>query len=236
VIRTTPVLDCDLDKVKEECGRAASRCAAIQSTYCKDHYPASEDIEKNWSEKRNFANRKTGDFPNAAANLKHYLDASGADRVMPVDIFRDDKATKEKLENEHRDKFIEGAKKRLASGALKPGAGQVSMLWTGTANAFSVAFFRDLGLAVGGYTLCSNVKVSASAGPGSKVTLNFDEWKVQAFDCYNWDPGKGIGLSGAGLDDKDLCCLENAGRGKHFFTYSAPWRNTDRDADASAEI
>ena len=68
------------------------------------------------------------------------------------------------------------------------------------------------------------------------MTLNFDEWKVQAFDCYNWDPGKGIGLSGAGLDDSDLCCLENAGRGKHYFTYTPPWRNADRDADASAEI
>ena len=45
-----------------------------------------------------------------------------------------------------------------------------------------------------------------------------------------------IGLPGAGLDDNDLCCLENAGRGKHYYTYTPPWRNTDRDADASAEI
>ena len=129
-----------------------------------------------YRDKRRLASSWASDYPNAAANLRHYLDASGDDRVMPVDIFRDDEATKDKLESEHRKKFIEGGKKRLADGRLKPGAGQVEMPWTGSANAFSKWFFRDLGLAAGGYTLCSNVKVSASITSGGKVKMNFDEW------------------------------------------------------------
>jgi hypothetical protein len=44
---------------------------------------------------------------------------------------------------------------------------------------------------------------------------------MQAFDCYNWDPGKGIGLPFA--TDNDLCCLENAGRAKHFRVRTNPW-------------
>jgi hypothetical protein len=44
---------------------------------------------------------------------------------------------------------------------------------------------------------------------------------VQAFDCYNWDPGKGIGLDFA--KDVDLCCLENAGKGKHFRVRTDAW-------------
>jgi hypothetical protein len=155
---------------------------------------------------------------------------------MPVDIFRDDEATKDKLESEHRKKFIEGGKKRLADGRLKPGAGQVEMPWTGSANAFSKWFFRDLGLAAGGYTLCSNVKVSASITSGGKVKMNFDEWRVQAFDCYNWDPGKNIGLGIIGLDDNDLCCLENATRAKHYLTYTPQWKNQDKKAEAPADL
>ena len=115
-------------------------------------------------------------------------------------------------------KFMEGAKKRFESGELKIGGPAVEMVWTDTANAFSLDY-NDLGLAVGGYTLCSKVSASAKdpkevGGSSDFLWVRFDPWTIQAFDCYNWDPGKGIALPFA--TDNDLCCLENAGRGKHF--------------------
>ena len=123
-------------------------------------------------------------------------------------------------------KFKEGARKRFESGELKIGGPAVEMVWTDTANAFSSGTYNDLGLAVGGYTLCS--KVSAKAldpkevgGSKDYLSVRFDPWLMQAFDCYNWDPGKGIGLPFA--TDNDFCCLENAGRAKHFRIRTDPW-------------
>jgi hypothetical protein len=59
-------LDCDLGAIKKECGIAAGQCAAIQDTYCKDHYSKPEDIEKNYRDNRRFANSWASDYPNAA--------------------------------------------------------------------------------------------------------------------------------------------------------------------------
>ena len=74
-------------------------------------------------------------------------------------MFRDHPATQQKYA-EHMNKFLEGAKRRYNSGVLKIGGPPVEMVWTDTANAFS-SDYNDLGLAVGGYTLCS--KASATA-------------------------------------------------------------------------
>ena len=49
----------------------------------------------------------------------------------------------------------------------------------------------------------------AVGGSPDLLWVRLDPWAMQAFDCYNWDPGKGIGLAFA--TDNDLCCLENAG-------------------------
>ncbi len=98
------------------------------------------------------------------------------------------------------------------------------MVWTGTAQAFNFKK-EDLGLAVGGYTVCSKVNVSAADKGSGNVELTFDTWTVQCFDCYNWDPGKGIGNLFGDVSDKDLCCLQNAGKGKHFRIRTDPWSN-----------
>ena len=125
----------------------------------------------------------------------------------------------------HMAKFLEGAKKRYDKGELQLGKPGVEMVWTDTANAFSFDY-NDLGLAVGGYTLCSKVVATVKdpkevGGNPARLWVRFDPWIVQAFDCYNWDPGKGIGLPFA--KDSDLCCLENAGQAKHFRVRSDPW-------------
>lgn len=227
-------VDCSINHLDTECGGAAARCAKIQNSYCQKKYPKPEDIKKLHDNAISGANAQSSSSPSAAANLLHFLGGGDGERVMPVDIFKNHSATRDKLENEHRDKFIEGAKRRLASGELKPGGGQIEMAWTGTANAFNLLKRDDLGLAVGGYTLCSKVKVSAVDRGGGSIEIRFDEWIVQAFDCYNWDPGKGVGIPGA--DDNDLCCLENAGRAMHYRIRTDPWNNDDAVAIASATL
>src|SRR4030095_4328224 len=216
-------LDCAIDHIKTECDGAAASCMSVQSDYCAKKYPGAAEVEELHKNAVAGAESEKANIPNAAGNLLHFLDASGTEMVMPVDLFKNHSATKNKLENEHRAKFIDGAKKRLKDGRLKVG-GSAVMVWTGTAQAFNLSK-EDLGLAVGGYTLCSKVKVSAVDKGGGNVELTFDDWTVQAFDCYNWDPGKGIGALFGGVTDKDLCCIQNAGKGKHFRIRTDSWKN-----------
>jgi hypothetical protein len=150
--------------------------------------------------------------------------------VMPISALEKHPETLKRL-LEHREKFLDGARKRLESGALTPG-GTAEMVWTGTANAF--AHLDDLAIAVGGYTLCSKVRVKAEKVAEGKFKIIFEEWKVQAFDCYNWDPGKGIGV--AGFDDTAQCCLENAGKAKHFRVRTDEWDNTDAASTKDGEV
>ena len=108
------------------------------------------------------------------------------------------------------------------------------MAWTDTANAFSWLTKDDLGYAVGGYTLCSKVRVRAKSLGADKFEISFEEWSVQAFDCYNWDPGKGVGIPGA--SDTEMCCIENAGKGKHYRIRTDEWKNSYADSTKAGEV
>jgi hypothetical protein len=222
---TAPVqrLECSLDHLKTECGGAAAKCQTA-AEYCKK-YPDAAAIDTLHANAVAGATNYKKQYPNAAANLLHFLDGSGTEQVLPVPLVRDHPATKDSLDGEHLQKFLEGAKTRFGDGRLKIG-GTVDMVWTGTASAFKVGAFDDLGLALGGYTLCSKVTAKAEnpkdvGGSPDFLWVHLEPWTVQAFDCYNWDPGKGIGLDFA--KDVDLCCLENAGKGKHFRVRTDAW-------------
>ena len=152
---------------------------------------------------------------------------------MPTAVFENHAATKKAL-LKHREKFLDGAKKRLESGRLAPGALSEQMAWTDTANAFSWLTKDDLGYAVGGYTLCSKVRVRAKSLGADKFEISFEEWSVQAFDCYNWDPGKGVGIPGA--SDTEMCCIENAGKGKHYRIRTDEWKNSYADSTKAGEV
>jgi len=178
------------------------------------------------------AKAKAASYPLASVNLLHFLDASGTLLKMPTGIFIAEPETNDAL-LEHRQKFIDGAIKRLQDGRLASG-GTTEMKYTNTANAFSIFNKTDLGLAVGGYTLCSKVEVQAIPLGGNAFNLKFKNWTVQAFDCYNWDPGKGIGVPGA--TDNDLCCLENFGKAKHFKVESPAWINTFAASIANEKV
>jgi Domain of unknown function (DUF4157) len=216
--------ECNLDPIEKECAGAATACLTAKD-YCKTKYPNPKDIDKLHADAVRGANGYKEKFPNAADNLLHFLAGSGKEKVMNIDIFRNHPATQQKY-GEHMAKFKAGALKRYESGELKIGGPAVEMVWTDTANAFTPGEFTDLGLAVGGYTLCSKVSATAKdpkevGGSKDFLWVRFDPWTTQAFDCYNWDPGKGIGLPFA--TDNDFCCLENAGRAKHFRIRTDPW-------------
>ena len=222
----TPVIqrkvECNLEPIEKECVDAAGSCATVKD-YCAAKYPKPNDIDKLHADAVTGAGAYRSKTPHAAANLLHFLDGTGTEKVMDVDVFRNHEATKRKY-GEHLAKFLAGAKRRYESGELKIGGPAVEMVWTDTANAFGME--SDLGLAVGGYTVCSKVSATAKkpgdvGGSEDFLWVVFEPWTMQAFDCYNWDPGKGIGLGFA--TDNDLCCLENAGRGKHFHIRTDPW-------------
>ena len=223
-------LNCSIDHVIDECANAGATCQTVQNDYCKNTYPNASAIDTLHGNAVTGANGMRSNIPHAAENLLHFLGASGSEKVMPVDIFKNHTATKNQLMDVHREMFKLGAEKRLKDGRLAAG-GSADMVWTDTANAFSFLSQDDLGLSVGGYTLCSKVTVSATARSGGDIEVSFDTWTVQAFDCYNWDPGKAIGGLFGGVSDNDLCCLENAGKGKHFRIRTDPWTNTHASAN-----
>jgi len=218
--------ECSLNHIDKECNNAAKQCMSVQDE-CKKRYPQPSDIDEMIKKGKEKSKELASVGPNAAANMLHFLDNTGTELVMPANVFANHKATKAQLLT-HREKFLEGAKRRLEAGTLAPDALSEEIVWTDTANAFSFLKQDDLGYAVGGYTLCSKVRVKARTVGPNKFEVSFVEWNIQAFDCYNWDPGKGIGVPGA--SDTDMCCIENAGKAKHFRIRTDVWKNIDADS------
>ena len=213
--------ECSLGHLDKECAGAAASCASGAADYCATTYPTAAKLDEKWRKIDQLATDQSGELPNAAANLHHFLGATGVERVMPSEVFASHKKTIAALDV-HREKLLAGAKKRLENGTTAPGALSEEMAWTGTVQTFNM-LKEDLGLAVGGFTLCSKARFTATKGSGDTYDVTLDPWTAQAFDCYNWDPGKGIGVGVGELNDMDMCCLENAGRGKHFRVRTEPW-------------
>lgn len=227
-------LNCYTTAVRDECNNATAKCATA-ADYCKGKFPTAADLDNFIANiKTNFA---TSDFgPNAKRNFGHWLDGTGSDLVMPTKVFEGHPGTKDALST-HRSKFLEGVQKRIADGRIKPGTLSDVIFYTGHANAFSLPpppHSDDLAYAVGGFQLCSNVRVMVTSLGSDRYKVQFAEWKCEAFDCYNWDPGKGIGMGD--FNDKTLCCVENAGKAKHFFDRTDVWDNKDPDSTADAEV
>ena len=224
--------ECSLEHIEKECNNAAAACMAVQDE-CKKRYPKPSDIDEMIRKGRQKSKELTSAGPNAAANMLHFLDNTGTEKVMPTDVFANHKQTKDFL-MESRQKFLNGAKKRIEDGTLSPDVLSEQMVWTSTRNAFSLLSRDDLGYAVGGYTICSKARVKVRKTGTNKFEVSFVEWTVQAFDCYNWDPGKGINLPGA--SDTDMCCIENAGKAKHFRIRTDEWKNTYAESMKPGEI
>jgi hypothetical protein len=221
-------LNCPTKKdVDDECGNATAACNSVAGD-CASKFPKPGDLDAYIANlKSNYA---TSDFgPNAKRNFAHWLDGTGTELEMPSAVFEVHQATKDALAI-HRDKIVEGVKNRLADGRMKPGVVSDVIAFSGHANAFSIdsPHSDDLAYAVGGYQLCSNVRAKATPAGDTTYNVAITEWKCQALDCYNWDPGKGIGS--LLVDDTKLCCVENAGKAKHFLDHSTIWDNKDPDS------
>ncbi len=218
-------MTCSTKPVEDECVGATAKCQSAASD-CKAKFPNAGDLDAYVTQlKSNFKSSEFG--PNAKRNFAHWLDGSGSELEMPSAIFEAHQGTNNALAT-HRDKFIEGVGKRLADGRMKPGTVSDVIPYTGHANAFTFDRSDDLSYAVGGFQLCSNTRAKATPAGDGTFNVDFVEWKCRAFDCYNWDPSKGIGIQG--LDDTTLCCVENAGKAKHFLDHSTAWDNKDPDS------
>jgi hypothetical protein len=222
-------LNCPTRKdVGDECAGATKKCQGASGS-CKSDFSKAGELDNYIADIK--ANFQASDFgPNAKRNFAHWLDGSGSELEMPSDVFEAHDATKDAL-SVHRDKIKEGVKKRLADGRMKPNVVSDVIPYSSHANAFnsiSPPHSDDLAYSVGGFQLCSNVR--AKVVPAGDTTYNVDyvEWKCQAHDCYNWDPGKGIGSNL--INDTKLCCVENAGKAKHFLDHSKIWNNKDPDS------
>jgi len=215
--------------VEKECTGATAKCQSVAGD-CKRDFPKSGDLDAYIATiKSTFASSDFG--PNAKRNFGHWLDGSGKELEMPSAIFEAHKATKDAL-GIHRDKIIEGVQKRVADGRIKPGVVSDVIAFSGHADAVDYPpmppHSDDLAYSVGGYQLCSNVRAKATSAGDTTFNVDLVEWKCQAFDCYNWDPGKGIGIGD--LSDAKMCCVENAGKAKHFLDHSTVWDNKDADS------
>ena len=151
-------------------------------------------------------------FEQAVINLQQWRNGKG-DRVMPASSFQSEKFFLNHLQNKHRNEFIKGAQKRMKSGALAIGK-TVEMEWTDSVNA---PLNSDLWFALGGFTVHSKVKVKVVAGTDGKPVLEFQSWKSDISDKYNWDAKKATMVPLVGVvKDNELKDLEKAGFGKAF--------------------
>jgi hypothetical protein len=155
--------------------------------------------------------RKAG-YVEAANNLQNWRDRKG-NRVMPASSFESESFLLDHLKKKHRPKFIEGAKKRVASKALVPDR-TVDMDWTDSVVA---PFNTDLFFALGGFTVHSHVRVRLEATSGGDQVVRFVLWETDISDEYDWDAGKSTPIPGIGrVTDDEMRALEKAGYGKAF--------------------
>jgi hypothetical protein len=169
----------------------------------------------------------------AADNLTYWFGGQGGTRLIPEQDLINDPTVLDYLRGETRNRFIKGAERRLQSGELQSG-GSVGMHWEGNVQA---PFLTDLYFGLGGFTVSSDVVVSAEAN-GSNVQITFNEWWTYVSDVYNWDPGKSTMIPGTGyVTDNEMRALEVPnGCAQSFNIMSPTWFVTDPTATSPFSI
>jgi hypothetical protein len=173
-------------------------------------------------------------YPLASENLKHWREGKGTPKVIPARAFQSEPFFLEHLRTHHRPRFLEGARKRIASGVLVPGR-PVEMEWTDSVNA---PYFTDLFYALGGFTVHSKVEVeSMPQSTAQAVVVRFVSWKVEIQDEYDWDQGKSTLIPGMGVvTDDEMLALQRAGYGRNYRITSEWAAITDKVATAPETI
>ncbi|MEO6545002.1 MAG: RHS repeat-associated core domain-containing protein, partial [Nitrospiraceae bacterium] len=169
----------------------------------------------------------------AETNINHWLDNTGSELILPSSIFSKHSDVKAAL-LVWRGKFINAVERELKAGAFQPGQ-TVDLAYESSAKSWSLKAKDDLAYSVGGFQLRASVQVKITKAGPDTYHGEFISWKSQAYDAYNWDPGKAVGpaellkMAMRLPSDSEMCCVEVAGKAKPFLMRTEPWTTTDKD-------
>lgn len=147
----------------------------------------------------------------AADNLEHWLNGSGADRILDWNWLRSYSVVQD-AEKANRDRFADSLRREAEN--LKPGETKVFCdYWDRKATA---PMLTDLYYASGTFTITSYGCFTLSRGSDCKVRITGSVDHL-FWDPYDWHPGLAAWVPGFGvIEDADLARLEAAGYGKEF--------------------
>ncbi len=172
-------------------------------------------------------------FPAASANLRHWRDGGGRDRVLPATVFQTERFLIDHLRDSHRPRFINGTKRRLISGEVAPGLSGVELTHTDSVKA---PYFTDLYFALGEFAVHSRVETTVVRGSGELV-LRMGHWRVEISAEYDWDPSRWALIAGIGrVTDAEMLALQIAGYGRRYHVQSEQMTIADPEVTAPATL
>ena len=172
-------------------------------------------------------------FPTASANLGHWRDGGGRDRILSASVFQAERFLLDHLRDSHRPKLINATKRRLISGELAPGQSGVDVECTDSVNAPSVT---DLFFALGEFTVHSRVR-TAVVSANRQLIVRLDQWRVEITDEYDWEPGRWALIPGIGrVTHTEMLALAKAGYGRRYHVSSEWAPITDPEVTAPATL
>jgi hypothetical protein len=148
--------------------------------------------------------RSRATYPLSAANLQHWLDGSGNDRLIPqgeYDFTNPDSGVPRHLLQSHRQQIAEGIERRLNPThpqSLQPPGTERLLTWQDSMRALplrrgtlqpSPAMERDLSTALGGFTVSSRVRLRSLPPHGNRQDVEVLSWQVHICDRYDWIVG-----------------------------------------------
>jgi RHS repeat-associated protein len=226
-----------IEEQADEYLNAQASCRAV-ADYCKETFPDDKMLDKSVQEAK--AKYESEASKQAQDNLNHYLEGTGKEWTMPSDVFQKHAGVQKELQGTFRDKFIDGVKGRMEGRIKDPqvdpkkDVNRFQMKYTGQVNPGTKDKKDPMYLSVGTVQLRATVTVSVVKRSDDQYQVQFEKWENQVFDVYNWDPGKATQVEDAAKKmrdlptDSDMCCLENAGRGKAFLVRTDRWTSTDQ--------
>jgi hypothetical protein len=159
-------------------------------------------------------------YPQAARNLDHWLSGNGRAMKIPVHDFMSQLFVIQHLRLAHRPRFIDGARKRLASGEVIRGRPfEMSFYDSVTAPRHSDWYY-----AFGGFQVESHVETDVEIENSLTGNLTFLTWssRMRPYE-YHWRPGTQFSIPFVGqVTGDEMLALERAGKGRPF-TYSSDW-------------
>jgi RHS repeat-associated protein len=206
----------------------ADKCATvpISCTQISDPKQIDDKVKEAQSKMKMFS--KT-----AETNINHWLDKTGSELILPSSIFSKHSDVKAAL-LVWREKFVNAVERELKAGVFQPGQ-TVDLAYESSAKSWSIKAKDDLAYSVGGFQLRASVQIQITKTGPNTYHGEFISWKSQAYDAYNWDPGKAVGpaellkMAMRLPSDSEMCCVEVAGKAKSFLMRTEPWTTTDKD-------